>query len=64
MILMAKSDRGTIEGRYVLVKQVVSRLILHENDFASSIKNDEEPLSGLISAESADASTDLCPSEG
>jgi hypothetical protein len=43
MILMAKSETGTIEGRHVLInsgRQSVSPSI---KDFAISIKYDEEP---------------------
>jgi hypothetical protein len=44
-ILIAKSDRSTMEERHASYTRFVGWLIPHENSFASTINNDEEPTS-------------------
>ena len=43
MILLVKSETHTIQGRRALVNSVCQSASPRKNDFASGIKNDEDP---------------------
>jgi hypothetical protein len=55
MILMAKSETRTIQGQHALVNSVCRSTGPRQNDFAISIKNDEEPTPFTLVGNSADS---------